>query len=92
MLIALSSKPPQVLVDPTGHSACAPDCKVLLRLVEDPGGHDITLRAMKNYATLEIKTFHLSESVTSDPEYHGHVVRDDKKKVCNLIRSFHTKF
>ncbi|XP_078139181.1 phosphatidylinositol phosphatase PTPRQ [Centroberyx gerrardi] len=47
-----------VLVDPIDHSACSPDCKMLLRLVEDPGGYNITLRADRSDTTLEAKTFH----------------------------------
>ncbi|XP_028441228.1 phosphatidylinositol phosphatase PTPRQ isoform X2 [Perca flavescens] len=47
-----------VYVEPFKHSACSPDCKMSLRLVEDPGGYNITLRASRNDATLEAKTFH----------------------------------
>ncbi|XP_078113021.1 phosphatidylinositol phosphatase PTPRQ [Sander vitreus] len=47
-----------VYVEPFNHSACSPDCKMSLRLVEDPGGYNITLRASRNDATLEAKTFH----------------------------------
>ncbi|KAM3838280.1 uncharacterized protein ACN63O_023158, partial [Diretmus argenteus] len=47
-----------VLVDPVDHSACSPDCRMWLRLVEDPGGYNITLRASRNDTMLEEKTFH----------------------------------
>ncbi|XP_035858940.1 phosphatidylinositol phosphatase PTPRQ isoform X1 [Sander lucioperca] len=47
-----------VYVEPFNHSACSHDCKMSLRLVEDPGGYIITLRASRNDATLEAKTFH----------------------------------
>ncbi|XP_039664458.1 phosphatidylinositol phosphatase PTPRQ isoform X3 [Perca fluviatilis] len=47
-----------VYVEPFKHSACSPDCKMSLRLVDDPGGYNITLRASRNDATLEAKTFH----------------------------------
>lgn len=43
------------------HSACSPDCKISLRLVENLRGYNITLRAIRNDATLEAKTFHFSE-------------------------------
>ncbi|XP_037623294.1 phosphatidylinositol phosphatase PTPRQ isoform X2 [Sebastes umbrosus] len=47
-----------VYVEPIDHSACTPDCKMSLRLVEDPRGYTVTLRASRNDTTLEAKTFH----------------------------------
>nr|XP_046251054.1 phosphatidylinositol phosphatase PTPRQ isoform X3 [Scatophagus argus] len=47
-----------VYVEPIDHSACSPGCKMLLQLLEDPRGYNITLRASRNDATLEAKTFH----------------------------------
>lgn len=51
----------QVYVEPIDHSACAPDCKISLRLIEDPRGYDITLRANRNGETLDAKTFHFGK-------------------------------
>uniref|UniRef100_UPI0037E94576 phosphatidylinositol phosphatase PTPRQ n=1 Tax=Semicossyphus pulcher TaxID=241346 RepID=UPI0037E94576 len=48
-----------VHVEPIDHSACPPDCKMTLRLVDDQRGYNITLRASRNDTTLETKTFHL---------------------------------
>ncbi|XP_032379548.1 phosphatidylinositol phosphatase PTPRQ isoform X1 [Etheostoma spectabile] len=45
-------------MEPFNHSACSPDCKMSLRLVEDPGGYNITLRASRKDTTLEAKAFH----------------------------------
>lgn len=57
-------------VEPIDHSACSPDCTTSLRLVEDPRGYTITLRASRNDATLEAKTFHFSECLwTSTPQH-----------------------
>ncbi|XP_029289790.1 phosphatidylinositol phosphatase PTPRQ [Cottoperca gobio] len=47
-----------VYVEPIDHSACSPDCKMSLRLVEDPRGYNITLRANRNNTNVEAKTFH----------------------------------
>ncbi|XP_041652025.1 phosphatidylinositol phosphatase PTPRQ [Cheilinus undulatus] len=47
-----------VHLEPVDRSACSPDCKMSLRLVEDPKGYTITMRASKNDSTLETKTFH----------------------------------
>ncbi|KAM3608908.1 uncharacterized protein V6R79_006653 [Siganus canaliculatus] len=47
-------------VEPIYHSACSPACKMPLRLVEDPRGYNITLRASRNDGTLEAKTFHFT--------------------------------
>ncbi|KAA8590158.1 hypothetical protein FQN60_014092, partial [Etheostoma spectabile] len=47
-------------MEPFNHSACSPDCKMSLRLVEDPGGYNITLRASRKDTTLEAKAFHFS--------------------------------
>lgn len=55
--------PLQVHAEPLDHSACSPDCKMSLRLVEDRSGYNITLRASRNGTTLEAKTFHLRESL-----------------------------
>ncbi|KAM4618263.1 phosphatidylinositol phosphatase PTPRQ [Polymixia lowei] len=49
-----------VLIDTIGHSACSPDCKLSLRMVEDPGGYNITLRANRDDTMLEAKTFHFT--------------------------------
>ncbi|KAM9352376.1 phosphatidylinositol phosphatase PTPRQ [Symphorus nematophorus] len=48
-----------VYTEPVDHSACSPDCKMSLQLVEDPRGYNIMLRASRNDAALEAKTFHL---------------------------------
>lgn len=48
----------QVYVEPIDHSACWPDCKMSLRLLEDRRGYNITLRADRNDATVEARTFH----------------------------------
>ncbi|XP_070763484.1 phosphatidylinositol phosphatase PTPRQ [Enoplosus armatus] len=48
-----------VYVEPVDQSACAPLCKMSLRLVEDPRGYNITVRASRHDTTLEAKTFHL---------------------------------
>ncbi|XP_026167786.1 phosphatidylinositol phosphatase PTPRQ isoform X3 [Mastacembelus armatus] len=47
-----------VYVEPIYHSACCPNCKISLWLVEDQKGYDITLRACRNDTTLDAKTFH----------------------------------
>ncbi|XP_027128795.1 uncharacterized protein LOC109141787, partial [Larimichthys crocea] len=47
-----------VYVEPISPSACSPDCKMLLGLVEDPRGYNITLTSSRNDAPLEAKTFH----------------------------------
>ncbi|XP_049930076.1 phosphatidylinositol phosphatase PTPRQ isoform X4 [Epinephelus moara] len=49
-----------VYVDPIDHSACSPDCKISLQLVEDPRGYNITLRASRNDTTIAAKTFHFT--------------------------------
>ncbi|CAB1323132.1 unnamed protein product, partial [Coregonus sp. 'balchen'] len=49
-----------VWLDPIGHSECSPDCRLLLRLANEPGGSDITLKAIKNNTTLKTKTFHIA--------------------------------
>ncbi|XP_051239471.1 phosphatidylinositol phosphatase PTPRQ [Dicentrarchus labrax] len=47
-----------VYVEPIDHSACSRYCKMSLRLINDPRGYNITLRASRNDVTLEAKTFH----------------------------------
>ncbi|XP_068459000.1 phosphatidylinositol phosphatase PTPRQ isoform X3 [Clinocottus analis] len=47
----------QVYVEPITQSACSPDCKMSLRLVEDPKGYNISLTASRNDTTLEAKSF-----------------------------------
>ncbi|XP_078024039.1 phosphatidylinositol phosphatase PTPRQ [Epinephelus lanceolatus] len=49
-----------VYVDPIDHSACSPDCKISLQLVEDPRGYNITLRASRNDTTIAAETFHFT--------------------------------
>ncbi|KAM7414498.1 hypothetical protein PAMA_019354 [Pampus argenteus] len=49
-----------VYVEPIDHSTCAPDCKMSMRLVEDPRGYNVTLRASRNDTMLEAKTFHFT--------------------------------
>ncbi|XP_031716794.1 phosphatidylinositol phosphatase PTPRQ [Anarrhichthys ocellatus] len=46
-----------VYVEPIHHSACSPECKMSLRLVEDPRGYNISLTASRSDTTLEAKTF-----------------------------------
>ncbi|XP_017261076.1 phosphatidylinositol phosphatase PTPRQ [Kryptolebias marmoratus] len=40
------------------HSACSPDCRMLLHLTEDRRGYNIMLRASRNDSVLEEKTLH----------------------------------
>ncbi|XP_033940418.1 phosphatidylinositol phosphatase PTPRQ [Pseudochaenichthys georgianus] len=47
-----------VYVEPIHHSACSPDCKMSLQLVEDPRGYNIKLSASRNLSTLQANTFH----------------------------------
>ncbi|XP_010783175.1 uncharacterized protein [Notothenia coriiceps] len=47
-----------VYVEPIHHSACSPDCKMSLQLLEDPRGYNIKLSASRNLSTLQAKTFH----------------------------------
>ncbi|KAK2842216.1 hypothetical protein Q5P01_012416 [Channa striata] len=47
-----------VYVEPISQSACTPNCKMSLRLVEDQRGFNVTLRAGRDGVTLETKTFH----------------------------------
>ncbi|XP_070686459.1 phosphatidylinositol phosphatase PTPRQ [Pempheris klunzingeri] len=54
-----------VYVEPIECSTCSPDCKMSLRLIEDPRGYNITLRASRNDTTLEAKTFHLIPAAQS---------------------------
>lgn len=56
----------QVYVEPISPSACSPDCKMLLGLVEDPRGYNITLTSSRNDAPLEAKTFHFSKCLWTD--------------------------
>ncbi|KAG7522537.1 phosphatidylinositol phosphatase PTPRQ isoform X1 [Solea senegalensis] len=46
-----------VFVEPIDHSACSPDCKMSLQLVEDQRGYNVTLTSSRNDSTLEAKTF-----------------------------------
>lgn len=48
-------------MEPIDHSACSPDCKILLQLIEDLRGYDIALKAIRNGATLDAKTFHFGK-------------------------------
>ncbi|XP_018519305.2 oxidized low-density lipoprotein receptor 1 [Lates calcarifer] len=48
-----------VYAEAVDHSACSPQCKMSLRLVEDQRGYKITLRASRNDTALEAKTFNL---------------------------------
>ncbi|XP_035497594.2 phosphatidylinositol phosphatase PTPRQ isoform X3 [Scophthalmus maximus] len=48
-----------VYAEPIDPSACSPECKMSLQLVEDQRGYNITLRSSRNDSTLEAKTFHL---------------------------------
>lgn len=57
-----STTSPQVYMEPFD-PACSPDCKISLRLVEDPRGYNITLRASRNRTTLEARSFHFGESL-----------------------------
>ncbi|XP_065812716.1 phosphatidylinositol phosphatase PTPRQ [Labrus bergylta] len=47
-----------VYVEPINQSACSPDCRMTLRLIEDQRGYTITLRSSRNDTTLETKMFH----------------------------------
>ncbi|XP_029951736.1 phosphatidylinositol phosphatase PTPRQ [Salarias fasciatus] len=57
------------------HSACSPDCELLLRMAEDQMGYNITLRTNRNDSALEAKTiyftpvslsaFHVSSTTTA---------------------------
>ncbi|XP_045556314.1 uncharacterized protein [Salmo salar] len=49
-----------VWLDPIDRSECSPDCRLLLRLAKEPGGSDITLKAIKNNTALKTKTFHIA--------------------------------
>ncbi|KAF7224525.1 receptor type Q [Nothobranchius furzeri] len=40
------------------HSACSPDCRILLQLTEDRRGYSIMMRASRKDSVLETKTFH----------------------------------
>ncbi|AWP08523.1 putative phosphatidylinositol phosphatase PTPRQ [Scophthalmus maximus] len=50
-----------VYAEPIDPSACSPECKMSLQLVEDQRGYNITLRSSRNDSTLEAKTFHLTQ-------------------------------
>ncbi|KAM8751980.1 phosphatidylinositol phosphatase PTPRQ [Acanthopagrus schlegelii] len=60
-----------VYVEPVDHSACSPRCKISLQLVEDPRGYNITLRASRNDATLEAKSFHFIPVSLSSLRVHS---------------------
>ncbi|XP_068168501.1 phosphatidylinositol phosphatase PTPRQ isoform X2 [Antennarius striatus] len=47
-----------VYVEPITHSACSPDCKISLQLIENPSGYNITLRSSRDQAIFEEKSFH----------------------------------
>lgn len=53
----------QVHTEAVDHSVCSPVCKTSLRLVEDSGGYNITLRASCDETTPGAKMFHFSESL-----------------------------
>ncbi|XP_056244137.1 phosphatidylinositol phosphatase PTPRQ [Seriola aureovittata] len=60
-----------VYAEPIDPSACSTDCKTSLRLVENQRGYNISLRASKNDATLETKTFHLLPVALSSLHVHS---------------------
>ncbi|XP_067356322.1 phosphatidylinositol phosphatase PTPRQ isoform X2 [Channa argus] len=47
-----------VYVEPINQSACTPNSKMSLQLVEDQRGYNVTLTASSNGVSLETKTFH----------------------------------
>ncbi|XP_068595364.1 phosphatidylinositol phosphatase PTPRQ [Brachionichthys hirsutus] len=47
-----------VYVEPITHSACSPDCRISMQLIEDPSGYNITLRSSRDDASFEAKSFH----------------------------------
>ncbi|XP_004553302.3 phosphatidylinositol phosphatase PTPRQ isoform X1 [Maylandia zebra] len=54
-----------VYVKSFNNSACSHHCRILLRMVEDQKGYNITLRASRCDAVLETKTFHFLPVSTS---------------------------